>query len=198
KVSLTSNLFYRRANNYIQQFLTLRPDGVLFTQPKNFGTSTTYGLENIVTVYPTKQWDSNLSVSFFQQNINGSNVSAELNNRLFSWYGKWINNFSLWKGSKFQVISLYNAPVATPQGKRVANYNTDFGFQQKILKDKGRFGLIVTDVFNTQRGGYILNTSDFTFSRIFKIDTRAILLTFAYTFKTSFKEDLMENQFPND
>lgn len=42
------------------------------------------------------------------------------------------------------------------------------------------------------------NTPDFNFSRIFKVDTRAVLLTFAYTFGTSFKEKLMENKFSND
>jgi hypothetical protein len=53
-------------------------------------------------------------------------------------------------------------------------------------------------VFNTQRSGIIWDTNDFSFQRIFKVDTRAALLTFAYTFGTTFKEKLMDNKFSND
>jgi hypothetical protein len=109
-----------------------------------------------------------------------------------------INNFKLWQGSRLQVIGIYNSPIATPQGTRVANYNVDSGFQQRLLKDKGRLGLIVTDILKTQRNGFSWNTPDFTYSRIFTVDSRAVLLTFAYTFGTKFKEKLMENKFSND
>ena len=88
--------------------------------------------------------------------------------------------------------------MATPQGSRVAIYYTDLGFQQKIGKGKGRVGLILSDIFNTQRNGYIQNTMDFSFTRKSKIDTRAILLTFAYSFGTTFKEKFMENKFQNE
>jgi outer membrane receptor protein involved in Fe transport len=198
KISFSTNAFYRYASNIIQPFTILRSDGVLFIQPQNFGNSQTYGLENILTAYITKSWDTNISFSLFQQNINGNNVSAALSNSVFSWYGKIITNFALWKGSKLQLIGIYNSPIATPQGTRIAIYNVDLGFQQKIISGKGRLGLVITDVFNTQKNGNVWNTQDFNFSRISKVDTRAILLTFAYTFGTSFKEKLMENKFSND
>jgi len=43
-----------------------------------------------------------------------------------------------------------------------------------------------------------VEADNFRSERVFKIDTRAVLLTFAYTFGTSFKEKLMENKFLND
>jgi outer membrane receptor protein involved in Fe transport len=198
KASFSTIAFYRYAQNVIQNFTILRPDGVLFSQPLNFGSSTTYGLENILSATLTKAWDFNLSASFFQQKIDGNNINSDLVNDVFSWNGKFINNFSVWKGGKLQVIGIYNAPIATPQGKRIEIYNVDMGFQQKILKDKGRFGIIATDIFNTQKNGFLVNDPNFTFSRIFKVDTRAVLLTFAYTFGTKFKEKLMDNKFSND
>jgi outer membrane receptor protein involved in Fe transport len=198
KASFSTIAFYRNAQNVIQNFTILRPDGVLFSQPLNFGSSTTFGLENILSATVTKAWDFNLSASFFQQKIDGNNINSDLVNDVFSWNSKFINNFSVWKGAKLQVIGIYNAPIATPQGKRIEIYNVDMGFQQKILKDKGRFGIIATDIFNTQKNGFIVNDPNFTFSRIFKVDTRAVLLTFAYTFGTKFKEKLMDNKFSND
>jgi outer membrane receptor protein involved in Fe transport len=198
QASFSTIAFYRYAQNVIQNFTILRPDGVLFSQPLNFGSSTTFGLENILSATLTKAWDFNLSASFFQQKIDGNNINSDLVNDVFSWNGKLINNFTMWKGGKLQVIGIYNAPIASPQGKRIEIYNVDMGFQQRILKDKGRIGLIATDIFNTQRNGFLINDPNFTFSRIFKVDTRAVLVTFAYTFGTKFKEKLMENKFSND
>jgi outer membrane receptor protein involved in Fe transport len=198
KVSFSINVYYRYATNIIRPYAVLLNNGVILTQPTNFGSGTTYGFENMVTFYPTKFWSANASASIYQQNIDGSNVSADVANNLLSWYGKWINNFTLWKGAKLQVTGSYNSPVASPQGQRVASYFVDAGFQQKILKNKGGLGLTVTDIFNTQINGYSASTISFKSSRTFKMDTRAVLLTFAYTFGTKFKETLMENKFSND
>ncbi len=198
KVSLSTNLFYRYSTNIIRSYIYLKSNGVALTQPMNFGNLTTYGVEGIVSVFPTKFWSANTSISFYQQNIDGSNVSSDIATNVFSWYGKIINNFSLWKGSKLQIIANYNSPVGTPQGQKVAIYFADIGFQQKILKGKGGLGIVVTDVFNTQANGYTAYASNFSYNRKFKIDTRAVLVTFAYSFGTKFKEELIENKFSND
>lgn len=198
KASLSSNLFYRYATNIIRPYIFLKDNGVALTTPMNFGNATTYGFEGIVSVFPTKFWSTNVSASFYQQNIDGSNVNPDLANNVFSWYGKMINNFSLWKGSKLQIIANYNSPIGTPQGQKVAIYYADLGFQQKILKGKGGLGVVVTDVFNTQANGYTAYASNFSYNRKFKIDTRAVLVTFAYSFGTKFKEEMIENKFSND
>jgi hypothetical protein len=66
------------------------------------------------------------------------------------------------------------------------------------MKGQGRIGLSVTDIFNTQESGTVMSDNNFRFSRIFKIDSRALMLTFAYTFNSAFRETLMENKFKND
>jgi hypothetical protein len=193
-----SVVFYRHANNAIRSFTIFKPNGVALIIPVNFGNVSTYGLEQVTTVKASRVYDFNLSFSLFQQKYEGSNVAKDVVNNVFSWYGKWINNFTTWKGGKLQVTAVYNSPLATPQGKRVAIYYTDLGFQQKLGKENGRLGLVISDVFNTQRNGFVQNTKDFTFTRKSKIDSRAILLTFALTIGGKFKEKLMENKFIND
>ena len=74
----------------------------------------------------------------------------------------------------------------------------DIGYQQKMFHNRIGFGLIVTDVFNTRKSGFVASDSQFDYYRNFKIDTRAILATFAYTFGTKVKEEMMENKFSND
>lgn len=198
KVSLSANIFYRYSTNIIHKYITLLNNGVALTQPANFGNATTYGFEGIVSIYPTKFWSLNTSVSLFQQHIDGSNISADVANDVLSWYGKVINNITLWKNSKLQLIGNYNSPIATPQGTKISIYNIDLGFQQKIFKNKGALGLVMTDVFNTQQSGLTAQASSFSYSRTFKIDTRALLITFAYSFGIKFKEELLENKFSND
>jgi outer membrane receptor protein involved in Fe transport len=198
KYSFSSNAFYRNATNTIKQYAELQDNGVILLQPRNIGSTITYGLETIFSLKPVGFYDANISVTAFQQNIDASNLAQDVVNNAFSWYGKIINNFVPWKGGKLQIIGNYNSALATPQGKRIPIYNVDMGFQQKIGKGNARLGLVVTDMFNTLESGYKNNTLLFSNNRTSKSDTRAIMVTFAYTFKSDFKEKLLENQFSTE
>lgn len=200
KYSLSGNAFYRNANNTIRQYGTLQDNGVILLQPQNIGNTITYGLESIFSFKPFSFYDANISVTAFEQKINAGNLAQteDVVKSAFSWYGKMINNFVPWKGGKLQVIGNYNSAVATPQGKRIPIYNVDMGFQQKLGNGNARLGLVVTDMFNTLESGYKNNTLLFRNNRTSKSDTRALMVTFAYTFKSDFKEKLLENQFSTE
>jgi outer membrane receptor protein involved in Fe transport len=198
KTSLSIVSFYRHRNNAILPYTILDENGVAFTQPLNFGRAYTLGAEAIATLNVSSAWDVNFSFSAYEFNIDDEGTVANIVANQINWYTKLINNFSLFKGGKLQLIGNYTSPVTIPQGESVAVYFVDIGFQQRIMKGKGRIGLTATDIFNTQEYGFITSDYNFDFSRVFKLDTRAIMLTFGYTFGTSFKENLMENRFKND
>ncbi len=197
-VNMTANVFFRSGTNTILPYTVVDSSGVAFTQPRNFGHSTTIGFEGIFSAQADKIWNATISISAFNQEITGNQDGKDISNQAFSWYVKTINNFNFWKGNKWQIAANYQAPTVTPQGKRLAVYNVDMGMQQKIMKGNGRIGLTITDIFNTQKNGLIVEADNFQSKRVFKIDTRAVMLTFAYTFGTSFKEKLMENKFLNE
>ena len=196
--SFSSNLFYRYALNTIRQYSQLQRNGANLIFPVNIGTAKTYGAENIFSAKISKLYDFNASLSLFQQQLNGSNISTDLVQNAFGWNAKLINNFAPWQGSKLQVTGTYLSALATPQGKRIAQYFTDIGFQQKLGKGNARLGLTVTDVFNTFKSGYENNTTEFTNYRNGKADTRAFIITFAWFFKSVFKEKLLENKFSTE
>ncbi|WP_264524727.1 TonB-dependent receptor domain-containing protein [Flavobacterium sp. N502536] len=198
KYSFSTNAFYRNATNSIRQYAELQDNGVVLQQPRNIGSTITYGLETIFSLKPIGFYDANISITAFQQNINASNLAQNVVNNAFSWYGKIINNFVPWKGGKLQIIGNYNSALATAQGKRIPIYNVDMGFQQKLGKGNARLGLVVTDMFNTLESGFKNNTALFSNHRTSKSDTRALMITFAYTFKSDFKEKLLENQFSTE
>ena len=199
KNSITVNLFYRHAINSIRTLITLSNNGVALVLPQNIGTNNTYGLEAIGSFEPLPVWSLNASISVFQQQLNADNIVKDLSNEAWSGYAKCMNNFTLAKNSKLQIaINYYAAPTVTPQGSRIAVYNTDWGFQQKICKGKGAIGLVITDVFNTQKNGFFAAGSDFNYHRYFKVDTRAIMVSFVWSFRTKLKEELLENRYSND
>ncbi|MFA9197981.1 MAG: TonB-dependent receptor domain-containing protein [Aquirufa sp.] len=196
--SLSSSAFYRLSNNIIRTYIDLKPNGVAITTPQNFGNATTYGVEEILDWFPTKFWSVNTSLSLFDQKIDGNVVSTDVANEVVSWYGKMIHNFTLSKQSKLQIIGAYNAPTAMAQGTRMAVYNVDLGFQTKILKGKGGLGIVISDVFNMQSSGWDLSSANFALNRKMKVDTRAVFVTFAYSFANIFKESLLDNLFSNN
>ena len=199
KISWYAVLFYRTASQTIRSFTTVQANGVALTKPVNFGNAQTLGTEQMLNYTISPKYNSNLSLSLFNQKYDGKDFAPDLVNEVFSWNAKWIHNLEMWKGSRLQVTGVYNSAVATTQGKRTPVYFVDMGFQQQLGKTgHGRLGLVFSDVFNLQTTGYVMNGSNFNFTRASKSDTRAILVTFAYTFGTSFKEKLMENQFKND
>ena len=196
--SLSSNLFYRHSQNTIRNLFIAQANGVVLNLPENVGTANSYGLENVLTGKPSHFYDFNASLTFFQQELNASNVLSDAVQSSFNWYGKWINNFAIFRGGKLQVIGNYNSAATTPQGRVIPLYNVDLGFQQKLGKGNARLGLIVVDVFNSLKSGSKSYTSDFNSIRTQKADTRAVMVTFAYTFKSAFKEKLMDNQFSRE
>ena len=198
KASLSLTGFYRERNNAIFPYTILDENGVAFTQPLNFGKAFTEGLEVIASANPFSSWGINFSFSAYQLHIDDEGIIAGISTEQINWYTKLINNFTLFRDSKLQIIASYTAPSTIPQGESLEVYYVDLGFQQKIIKGAGRLGVTVTDIFNTQKYGFITSDDNFQFSRIFKLDTRAVMLTFAYAFGTSFKERLMENKFKNE
>ena len=198
KASFSITAFYRLRNNAILPYTVLDSNGVALTQPMNFGKASTYGVEAIATVNPVRVWSINFTFAAYRFNIDDEGLVAGLANDQLNWNTKLINNFTLFKNTKLQIIGTYSSPMTIPQGESIEVYYVDLGFQQTLMKGKGRLGLAITDIFDTQQYGY--NTSDynFTFQRTFKQDTRALMLTFGYTFGTTFKEKLMENKFKND
>jgi outer membrane receptor protein involved in Fe transport len=198
KFTLTTSLFYRIRTNAIYQYTVLDGNGVARAMPMNFGKASTYGAESIATYNASSFWNVNLSLSAFETYIANQSAVADVAVNQFSWYGKLINNFSIGKKAKLQVIGNYVSPTAIPQGRSIPVYNVDGGFQYQVMKGNGRLGIVVTDIFNTQKSGSVTSAYNFYFNRMTKLDTRAVMFTFGYTFRSTFSENLMENRFKND
>jgi len=197
KFTLSSSAFFRYTQHVIMHYTQVFDNGVALSMPKNFGSAATYGWENIATYEPFSFWSINFNLTGYQLQINNADSSLNIQRKQFTVFSKLINNFSLWKNGRLQITGNYTSPVAVPQGKRIAVRFVDIGVQQQLFKGQGRLGLTVTDVFNTLKYGSNLSDPNFSLNSTFKLDTRAVMLIFGYTFKSDFKEKLLENRFRN-
>lgn len=195
KLNFTSSLFFRHSTNAIRSFYTQQPNGAILNMPMNIGNTDNYGIETMVISKPVNFYDFNMSATLFQQKINASNIAEDAVQSSMNWSGKLINNFSINNESKLQVIANYISPKTTPQGESFSMYNVDLGFQHKIGKSNFKMNFIIVDAFNTLKSGYNTQTSTFSIYRSQKSDTRAFMITLAYSFKTALKEKMLENKF---
>lgn len=198
RFSFSSAVYYRYSLNSIRQFSQLLPNGANFGYPVNIGTAILYGWENMLSGSPFALYDFNASISVFNQQYNASNVSVDAVQEGWTWNGKLINNVAVNKKAKLQITGSYTSPQITPQGKRIAQYFIDLGFQQKLGKGNARLGIAITDLLNTLQSGNNNFTTAFIQTRYSKADTRAIMVTFAYSFKSTFKDKLLENKFSTE
>jgi len=195
KLNFTTSIFYRHSINAIRSFYTQQQNGAILNMPMNIGSADNYGIESMIIGKPFRFYDYNLSATVFEQKINASNIISDGVVNGVNWSGKLINNFNLNSASKLQIIANYISPKTTPQGESFSMYNVDLGFQEKIGKSNFKLNFIIVDVFNTLKSGSNNQTSDFSVYRSAKSDTRAFMITLAYSFKSALKDKMLENKF---
>ena len=195
KFNFTATLFYRHAINAIRSFYTQQSNGAILNMPMNIGTTDNYGLETMLIGKPANFYDFNISGTLFQQNINASALLVDAVQSGINWSGKMMHNFNFNKGGKLQIIGNYTSPKTTPQGETFSLYNVDLAIQKKIGKSNFKLNFILVDVFNTLQSGYKTQTSIFSVYRAQKSDTRAFMVTLAYSFKSTLKDKMLENKF---
>lgn len=195
KLSFTTSLFFRHSINAIRSFYIQQPNGAILNMPMNIGNADNFGIESMILGKPSPLYDYNISATIFQQQINGGNLSNDGVNNGTNWSGKIINNLTLNSASKLQVIANYISPKTTPQGETFSMYNVDLGFQKKLGKSNFKLNFIIVDAFNTLKSGYNTQTSTFSVYRSQKSDTRAFMITLAYSFKSALKDKMLENKF---
>ena len=195
KLNFTTSLFFRHSINAIRSFYTQQQNGAILNLPMNIGNTDNYGIESMIIGKPSHFYDFNVSATIFNQNINGANIISDAVKNSTNWSGKLINNFILNNSSKLQIIANYISPKTTPQGETFSLYNVDVGLQEKLGKSNFKLNFIIVDAFNTIKSGYNTQSTTFSVYRSQKSDTRAFMITLAYSFKSVLKDKMLENKF---
>jgi outer membrane receptor protein involved in Fe transport len=181
KMSLTTNLFYRKINNQID-FITTVEDGISYSQPDNLLFAELYGVEFIGSAEVNDWYALNGGLTFSRISVNASNISEEFTNKGFTCNAKLNQDFKLPLGFNFQIAANYESPEIQAQGKSLSVYYVDTSIQKSFLDRKGSVTLSVRDVFDTRRYSGNSLTNRFSQDYYSKQETRVMLLSARYNF----------------
>ncbi len=175
----TSNqLFYRRVNSLVGRVRTLLEGDTTLTRFENISHSETWGIENITSINPMKNWRVNMSSSLYQTDLQGQVNEQSLNLNRWSWNGRISQIWNLSSSSSFQVSAIYQSAQIHPLGIIQGFYTVDLGFKKEwkawVLNAR------INDVFNTQQTVYDSRPFGFVSDLTKKKETRIFYVGLAF------------------
>ena len=185
-LSLTATVYYRHTDDVISRFRSLDTlTGLSTMQMVNLNTSDNVGLETVLRYQIGKNGSIMWSFNLFQNTLNGSNVSAELQGTNTNWNTRLTANYRFTKDLSAQISGLYTAPMKEPtRTLRGMMTGVDAGIKYDLLKGKASLSLNVTDIFNTREFQIDIDQDYYDFTGFRKRESRVATVTFAYRFGT--------------
>ncbi len=187
-ITLLSTLYYRSKYNSITYITKSLGNGVFMSTLENLDKNQSAGLELIFTTTIEKLATINLATNTFYNTIDASALGYSSNKSNISWSGNGNISINLTKSTFWQINSNYTAETLTPQGKRLPAFVMNTGLKQELFKRKATLILTVSDIFNTNRNSYILDTPDLYRSEMRKRSSQTIYLGFSYNFGSTPKK----------
>lgn len=156
--SLTATLYYRYLTNEITEVSRYVDNGVLLTTKANMDASQSAGME-VVWSQNVGRWLSfNLNANGYYNEINAQKLGYGRHKGAFSWSALLGANITPVKHATLQVNARYRSPRLVPQGKRDADCRINLGAKYEIPGIGLSILGSVTDLFDTYRKSYTLDT----------------------------------------
>jgi outer membrane receptor protein involved in Fe transport len=184
--SLTITPYYRRTTDVIRRFGDIdTATGVGTVTFLNFDESSSYGADLTASVRLGERHNIFASGSLYQMTTDGSNVEEDLASESFGWNARLNGTFGLLEGMDLQLTWFYRSPWALEGGGEVAAFQgTDIALTQRLLENRLRVGVRVSDVFDQRGFSVTRSTDDYDISFRRKPSSRTGMLTVSYTFGT--------------
>jgi ferric enterobactin receptor len=204
--TLLISVYYNYTSNLITHYQDtgINPIGekVLINTYENANDSYNYGAEMTTTDNITNWWDLSLNINVYNSRINTNNLNQPSQPSLWSYFGKFNNNFKLPGNFTIQLSSIYqsktNLPVNTggqsfgpqmsttqsaSQGYIKSFYGVDMAVKKTFLKNNAAsVTLSFSDIFRTRWSDQFSQSPFFSqeFDRL--KDPQLVRVVFAYHF----------------
>lgn len=178
-----AEIYYSTTKNLISLLASPIGDKIIEYKPYNFEKGREIGMSLNLPVQILKSWTSNNSFSF-------SKVTNTVNNKQItqsSFSAKTSQTISIKNIMEVNLISEYRSPYVSANSIFGEMFYFDFMLSRRILKEKVRIRLYVSDLFNTLQE---IETTDLQNAHIDffqKRQTRSASLTLTYNFKSGKK-----------
>lgn len=158
--SLMSTLYYRYITNKITTVSRYIDSGVLLTTKENMQSSQNTGIE-LIWSYPITRWfDLDLNMNGYYDRIDASKLGFGKNKGTFSYSALLNANFRPLSHYMVQLNARYRSATLVPQGRRDADVRVSLGMKYEIPATGLSVIASITDLFDTYRKAYTLNTPE--------------------------------------
>jgi iron complex outermembrane receptor protein len=155
KFSFTSTVYYRQTVNMMSRIkLFDSTTGISTVTYANFNEGSSYGLEMIANVNPTKNWRMTLSTNTSASKFSTDNLTFGFDNSSTRFSSRLMSTWTYNKNHSLQISGFYRAPFDIPQGVIKGMYGVDAAYKVRLMKGKASLGFRVSDVFNIREFGY--------------------------------------------
>lgn len=209
--SLLISGYYKQTDDLITRYQIKEPSAVpgkeiLINSYINANSSKAYGIEVTSRNTVTKFIELTTNFNVFNSSINSSNLQEDLNNSLWSFFGKLNANIKIPQNFTLQLAFDYRGKSILPQnsgggrswgggggwggfsqttaqGYVEPNYGFEFALRKDILKEKrGSLTLSMSDVFKTKLYGTYSESIFFTQTNSRRRDWQVLRLNFSFRF----------------
>ncbi|MEI7503256.1 MAG: TonB-dependent receptor, partial [Paludibacter sp.] len=174
-----STLYYRYSYNLITSIVHNLGNSVFLTSLENLSQNKSTGLEMILSTSIAKFASVNLATNTFYNTIDASALGYSNNKSTVSWSANGSVSFNLTKSTVWQFTSNYSAETLTPQGKRLPTFVMNTGIKQEIFKKKAAIILTVSDIFNSLRTTFVVDTPELNRTELRRRSSQTIYLGFS-------------------
>lgn len=158
--SLMTTLYYRYIYDKITEVSRYIDGGVLLTTKENLQSSQNAGVELIWSM-PVSRWlDFNLNMNGYYTQIDASKLGFGKHKDTFSWSALLNADFRPFSHYMIQLNARYRSATLVPQGRRDADLRINLGMKYDIPAINLSIIGSVTDLFDTYRKSYTLDTSE--------------------------------------
>ena len=195
KFSFVPALFYRYTYAAFAEITRYVNDSTLLTVYGNLANNKSAGLELVLTYSYKKLLNLNLSGTVFYNTIDAKNIDYAENNSAVSWNSKLNATFNLSAKTKLQINTNYRSATLTAQGKSLPLYFVNAGLRHDLFKNKASLTLTASDILNTMKWEYKIDTDELYQKESRKRKSRIIYVGFIWRFGFTTKKSVEELQF---
>lgn len=158
--TLLSTIYYRFISNKITEVSKYVDSGILLTTKENMQSSQNAGIEMILNMPVVHWFDFNLNFNGYYDQIDATKLGLGKNRDIFSWSMLFNADFRPMRRYMTQINVRYRSSTLVPQGKRDGDFRVNVGMRYDIPGIGLSLSASVTDLFDTYRKSYTLDTPE--------------------------------------
>lgn len=159
-LSVMATLYYRYLTNEITAVSRYIDNGVLLTTKENLNSSQNAGLELIANGQAARWLAFNCNLNGYYNEIDATALGYGRRKGTFSWSVMANADVTPFKHCMVQVNARFRSSTLVPQGRRDADSRINLGVKYDIPRWNLAFTASVTDLLDTYRRSYTLDTPD--------------------------------------